>query len=77
MVSQQLLNMRPEKAKEVVNQILDSVIIYEAGGDWRNELRRARSRSVGLQRRIYDVCIKAEDFGVMSDIITEGFNNER
>jgi len=68
-LTSQLPKLTTEQLKSLADAMLDASLAYESGQNWRPILLRARSRKVGLMRRIYDMLLQERDFETVSKIL--------
>lgn len=64
----QIYKLKPKQIKQLADTMLNASIVYQTGGNWREIIRRAKQRKVGLLRRIYDMLQHAtqDEFDIMA-----------
>jgi hypothetical protein len=72
-LTNQLHNLNPKQLKHLSATMLDTSIAFETDGDWREIIRRAKQRKVGLLLRIYELLLTAtrEEIDAMARSLAE------
>ena len=73
-LTNQLKNLSPEQIKSLSDTMLNASIAFETGGNYKEIFRRARNRSIGLMKRIYELLLNAtqEEIENLSRNLTDG-----